>query len=422
MQTKHLAIAMAGALAHTLVQADNGFFQVGYGAEARGVGGASAAVTREVLGGASNPATTIWINGAGERLEAGMAIIQGRTRMSRSTAAAPLLDTHTDSERAFEPVGEFAYGTLISPAMSVSVVAYANGASTFLPASTTACPGTLGNAMCGAGRTGVSIRQLIVAPSVSMKVASDVSLGASLLLVGQLFKAEGVQMLAASSQSPGRVSNQGTATAHGLGLRLGAYWRASEQLGLGASWSPRVRMSEFGKYRGLLADAGRFDAPENYLIGLSLAATPQLSLLADYQRINYKGVAALANRPFDGGNPFGSAGGAGNGWENMDVWKGGVRYQATPRLHLSAGLSYNTAAFASASTSANINSPSTFRRHYTLGAGYAGGGAQWSAYYLYAPQDTCSGPSALAAAMGSSGRESIGTRQQIIGLQYSHDY
>ena len=92
------------------------------------------------------------------------------------------------------------------------------------------------------------------------------------------------------------------------------------------------------------------------------------------------------------------------------------------RLHLSAGLSYNTAAFASPSTSANINSPSTFRRHYTLGAGYAGGGAQWSAYYLYAPQDTRSGPSALAAAMGSSGRESIGTRQQIIGLQYSHDY
>jgi long-chain fatty acid transport protein len=420
MKMKHTVLCMVSALTHTLTYADNGFFQVGYGAEARGVGGAAAAVTLDVFGGASNPATTVWV---GDRMEGGLAIIKGKTRMLRTTNATPLLDTQTDSEDATEALGEFAYSKMIDKDLSASVVTYANGASTYLPASTTICPTGPGNAMCGIGKTGVSIKQLILAPTLSKKVSDSVSVGASVLLAGQMFKAEGLQMLAPSSLTPDSVTNQGASTAYGLGLRIGGFWRVNDMLSVGASWSPKIRMSKFKDYKGLLPDQGRFDVPENYLIGASLAVSKNLSFVVDYQRINYGGVAALANKPFDGSNRFGTDDGAGNGWKNMDIYKVGVRYQASPVLRLSVGTSYNTAAFPDESTSANINSPSTFRRHYTLGMGYATSPqSEWSVYYLYAPQHTTTGNSAIAAAFGVSGQDSVGTRQHILGMQYSNRF
>jgi len=114
----------------------------------------------------------------------------------------------------------------------------------------------------------------------------------------------------------------------------------------------------------------------------------------------------------------------------MHVLKFGVRYQATPALRLSAGVSANSAAYADAATSDNLNSPSTFRRHFTLGLGYApAGNTEWSIFYSIAPAHRTSGPSALASAVGVQlgvpnhlGREGLATRQQSIGVQYSVRY
>ncbi|MCY1251503.1 hypothetical protein D9M72_652740 [compost metagenome] len=105
-----------------------------------------------------------------------------------------------------------------------------------------------------------------------------------------------------------------------------------------------------------------------------------------------------------------------------------MRYQATPALRLSAGVSANSAAYADAATSDNLNSPSTFRRHFTLGLGYASSArTEWSVFYSLAPVHRTSGPSALAAAVGAQlngvsnpwGRESLATRQQSLGVQYA---
>ncbi|MFY7914734.1 MAG: long-chain fatty acid transporter, partial [Rubrivivax sp.] len=60
-------MAAAAVLGSTPAEADHGYFQIGYGAEARGVGGAAAAATRDAFGAAANPATTVWV---GNRLDA----------------------------------------------------------------------------------------------------------------------------------------------------------------------------------------------------------------------------------------------------------------------------------------------------------------------------------------------------------------
>lgn len=433
MKTTVRTLASAALLCPLLALADNGYFQIGYGAEARGVAGAAAASTRDPFGGASNPATTVW---AGDRMEGNLVATSGKTRMTRSAnLPGGLLDTNTESIGRAEPLAELALSRLIAPGLSAGLVAYSNGAGTYFPAASTACPTPAGgvrmsNAACGMGRSITVIKQLTLAPTVSKKLGDSFSVGASLLLTAQQFKAEGVQMLAPQSATPLRLSNQGVASSTGAGVRIGAYWQAGDALSFGAAWSPRTRMGRIEAYEGLLADRGRLDVPMNLLVGMQWSPTKDLSLLLDYQRIDYSGVSALGNGPFDGTRWRGAANGPGNGWKDMQVLKFGLRYQATPALRLSAGVSANSAAYADAMTSDNLNSPSTFRRHFTLGMGYAPTNrAEWAVFYSLAPAHRTRGPSALAAAVGAQsgmpgalGSETLATRQQSLGIQYAVRY
>ena len=431
-------MAAAAVLGSTPAEADHGYFQIGYGAEARGVGGAAAAATRDAFGAAANPATTVWV---GNRFDANLSMTSGSTRFRRQAGLPPpvngALDTDLESEKRWDPLAEVAYSRMVAPDLALSVVGYGNGAGTFLPADTTVClapppapPGTTfrGNALCGSGRIVSGLKQLIVAPTLSMRLSDSVSVGGSLLLAAQEFKAEGQQALTSQSASPDRVTNGGTAYSFGAGLRVGGYWRAHEMLSLGASWSPRVAMSRFKEYEGLLANRGRLDIPETLMAGLQFSPTSALSLLLDYQRIRYSGTDALANPGFDGSALRGSNGGPGAGWRDVDVYKLGVRYQATPALRVSAGMSANSRVYEDKDTTHNVTSPSTFRRHYTLGAGYTNAaGSEWSFFYAHSPKRTTTGTSGQASAVVSqltgvptaAGQESLSTSLHVVGIQYS---
>lgn len=441
VNSRQWIVTSAAALCPALALADNGYFQIGYGAEARGVAGAAAASTRDAFGGASNPATTVW---AGNRFDGNLIAINGRTSMSRAAGLpAPVggaLDTRTDSESRWVPLADIAYSRMINPDLSLSLVGYSNGAGTYFEGNTTTClapspapAGTTyrGNLLCGSGRAATTIKQLTMAPTVSAKVSESFSVGFSLLIAGQLFSAEGLQALAPQSAAPNHLTNQGTASSFGIGMRVGSYWRASDALSFGAAYSPRIRMGRLKEYEGLLADQGRLDIPENLLLGMQWSPRQDLSFLFDYQRINYSGTSGLGNRAFDGTALRGSSGGPGNGWKDMNVFKLGVRYQVTPAWHVSGGVSLNSAAYSDADTANNVTSPATFRRHYTLGLGYAtASNATWSVFYSLSPAHTTSGSSALGSAVATqlsgnatvSGQETLATRQQSIGVQYSQRF
>lgn len=434
-------VTSAAALCPAFALADNGYFQIGYGAEARGVAGAAAASARDAFGGASNPATTVW---AGDRFDGNLIATNGVTSMSRTARLpAPLsgaLDTDTGSTNRWVPLADIAYSRMIHPDLSLSIVGYSNGAGTSFRGDTTTCLAPApapagasyrGNVLCGGGRASTTIQQLTIAPTVSARISNAFSVGFSVLIAGQLFSAEGLQALAPQSAAPHHLTNQGTASSFGVGMRLGAYWRVSDTFSFGAAWSPRIRMGRLTEYEGLLADQGRLDIPENMLVGMQWSPLRNLSLLFDYQRINYSATSGLGNRPFDGTALRGSSGGPGNGWKDMNVFKVGVRYQVTPALHVSGGVSFNSAAFADENTASNVTSPATFRRHYTLGLGYAtGADSQWSIFYSLSPAHTAASSSVLASAVATTlagspavaGRETLATRQQSIGVQYSRRF
>ena len=81
--------------------------------------------------------------------------------------------------------------------------------------------------LCGSGKLGVDLLQLIVAPTVAYKLDSRNSVGVSVLLGYQRFKAEGLQAFDNApgfppfTGAPGHVTNNGHDSATGAGLRLG---------------------------------------------------------------------------------------------------------------------------------------------------------------------------------------------------------
>jgi hypothetical protein len=206
-------------------------------------------------------------------------------------------------------------------------------------------------------------------PTVAYKLNPDNAVGLSLLFVYQQFGATGLQAFGQASLAPSNLTNNNTDSSTGVGLRLGYLGKVTDKISLGASYSPKVSMSRFDKYAGLFAESGKFDIPENYALGASIKATPELLIAVDYQRINYAGVPSVGNPSSNiggcmMGNPancLGGSSGPGFGWKNINVWKVGVEWQATPQWTLRAGVNVANNPVQSADVTFNIIAP---RRHH----------------------------------------------------------
>ena len=91
------------------------------------------------------------------------------------------------------------------------------------------------------------------------------------------------------------MTNQGYDTSTGWGVRVGWTGQITPTVTLGATYQTKTQMGKFDKYKGLFAEQGGFDIPENYGVGVAWKATPGLTLAADVQRINYGDVASVGN-------------------------------------------------------------------------------------------------------------------------------
>ena len=106
-------------------------------------------------------------------------------------------------------------------------------------------------------------------------------------------------------------------------------------------------MGKLDKYKGLFANQGEFDIPENYGIGIALKTTPRLTLAADVEQINYSKIAAVGNPVdclFQGLCKLGSNNGPGFGWRDVTALKLGASYQYRERPGAARGLQHLAAA------------------------------------------------------------------------------
>lgn len=398
-----LCALLAAGAAH----ATNGYFPHGFGVKAMGMGGASVAMTDNAFAGTNNPAIAAW---AGNRAEGGLTFFSPKRSMSRTGGP---LDASVDSGQNLFLVPEFGYNRTINDNMGAGITVYGNGGmNTAYPGGQINCGQGPANVLCGAGNVGVDLMQLIVAPTLAYKVNERHSIGVSPLLVFQQFKTYGLEAFGPMSLDSTKLYGGNYSQSTGIGVRLGYLGKLNDQISIGASYSPKINMSEFDDYAGLFAGAGGFDIPANYTLGASFQATPTVTVALDYARINYGGVPSIAN-PSTNQAPLGSDNGPGFGWSDIDVWKLGVQWQATSQWTLRAGLNVGDNPIQSRDVTFNILAPGVITRHVTLGGTYAmSTETEVSFSYMYAPEESVSGPSMFG------GEDTIRMSQQSIGIQF----
>lgn len=426
-----LAMALTGCF--SAAHATDGYFAHGYGAKAKGMGGASVALAQDGFAGANNPAAAAF---AGSRWDLGVEVFNPVRSMSR-TGSNLGLDGTVKSDRNYFLVPEFGYNRTISDKIGVNLTVYGNGGmNTTYPGGQYTCQDMTsgrfyaGNTLCGQGKLGVNLSQLIIAPTIAYKVDPNHSFGISPLLVYQQFKAYGLQSFAMMSGAPGSVTDKGMDDSTGFGVKVGYQGKVSDTLSLGAAYSPKIDMKAFDKYKGLFAGSGDFDIPGNYTVGLALQANPTTLIALDYQRIMYTDVASVSN-PSSNMAPLGASNGPGFGWRDIGVWKLGVQWQVDPTWTLRAGYNRSDNPIQSRDVTFNILAPGVMQDHITLGATMAIDKTQeMSFFYMHAREQSVSGNSALgpifqmfgAPAGTSGGIETIRMHQNSIGIQYSRKY
>jgi long-chain fatty acid transport protein len=271
---------------------------------------------------------------------------------------------------------------------------------------------------CGSSRLGVDLQQLIIAPTIAYKLNASHSIGISPLLVQQIFKVDGLQPFdnppgyTPMTSAPGKVTNNGYDSSNGIGMRLGYLGKVSDGVMIGAAYVPRISMSKLGKYAGLFAEQGGLDIPENYTVGLSVQATPEITLALDYQYIAYGAVRSIANPSAGLGGPLGAADGPGFAWKDINVVKLGVQWAVSQGMALRAGINIGDNPIPGSAASFNTLAPGVVTTHYTAGITYALSTAMdLTASYMVAPSNSVSGPNKFG------GTDTIKMNQQSLGLQ-----
>lgn len=257
---------------------------------------------------------------------------------------------------------------------------------------------------------------------MAYKLTPQHSLGAALNIVHQRFSAEGLQGFDQSgySAASGNVTNRGTDTSNGVGLRLGWLGEITPELKVGFSWSSSVR-GRFDKYKGLFADQGNFDIPANYGLGLSYQLTPRWQIAADYQVIQYSGVKAVANPigNFLTGAKLGNDAGPGFGWKDIDVVKLGATHRYSDALTLRAGYSHAAQPIPRDQTFFNVLAPGVVQDHVTLGFTWkTSAQGEWTGYAAHAFSKTVSGQNSIPASLLGGGEADIRMKENVLGVAY----
>lgn len=347
--------------------ATDGYFQYGYGARQKALGGAGVADSRDATAAALNPAglvhapTELTVSGT----------LFSPSRSYDLSVAGPGVAGEVDSKGNYFPVPNlaFTYRDHGLPFVDViGVTVYGNGGMN------TEYPANLFSYVSpSSGRLGVDLEQAFLSVAFAKTLAPGLSVGVAPILARQAIKIEGLQGFAGFSSDADHVSNEGTDVSWGGGVRAGVEWALAPQLRIGVAGNSRIYMNEFEKYRGLFAEQGDFDIPASVQAGIAFDATENLTFLVDYKRIWYSSVASIANPSTNilSGAQLGADNGPGFGWKDVDIIKVGAEWRNLGNLTLRAGYSYNTSPLQSRDVLFNVLAPATVQHHITGGFEYA---------------------------------------------------
>lgn len=419
--------ALAASIAvPSLSYATNGMTLIGYGTKSRGMGGVGIATAQDAIGGAVNPASIGFMK---DRIDVGadFFVPEAKSRLGEGDQS---LTYKSSANRFLMPAMGGAYKFNRKISVGFSAVPYGGGGSRYNM--------NLYNNVTGSDvnqTLGVNLMIMQMNPTISYRINKQNRIGASLVLSIQTFRAFGLDYFSTftsifndTGQFPDYLTNNGNDWAYGAGMRFGWMGRFfKERLSLGLTYTSRVYMTKFDKYRDLFAEKGSFDTPENFGAGFAFKITPKLMIAADVTHMLYSNVRSVGNASATTtGNGFpespeknslGATDGLGFGWSDQTVYKVGLAWEYNPQWTLRTGWNYGKSPIDESNGEVlfNIVAPATTQNHLTLGASYKPSKKiEWSFSYVHAFKYEQEGPTLI----GDTGK--IQMYQNSVGVSFGY--
>jgi len=378
------SLSLAVLAASDRASAADGIELIGYGARQKALAGADLADSRDAMSLAVNPAGMV---GLDRQYQFGISALLPDRGYEASGPLSVLAPGDVRSGRPIFPVPNSASVTPIDAESAWGQVSYGNGGintsydtghfkpPVFAPAFP--APGVTSPLLMpsfggpfGGGYAGVDYEQEFFSLVYARKFG-PVTIGLAPTLAVQALNAQGLKTLAPWSRDPYHLSDNGYDYSFGGGIRLGLQYEILKGLRLGLAGQTPMFMTPFGKYAGLIGDHGKMDIPANVSAGLAYDVTPDLTVMVDWKHIFYSAVPALGNSSFPiTPNSFGSFGGPGLGWRDVDVEAFGVEWRATKQLTLRVGYNHASNMIGPQDIWLNVLAPAISAHHVAGGFKY----------------------------------------------------
>jgi long-chain fatty acid transport protein len=365
MRSNALAFTAAFILLLTVpaqILATDGYFTLGYGTRSQGMGGTGVAFPLGTMSPATNPAG-LALGEGGWELGVGLFNPNRGYEVTGNPSGYPgtfgLAPGKFKSGSTLFPIPHVGFAKKVGANGIFGLAMYGNGGMNT----------DYSNKAFGFSPVGVNLSQLFIAPTYAAKFGGKHAIGATALIGYQMFKADGLQAFSAFSSDPTKLTNNGTDSAMGLGVRVGYLGQLSKQFAVGASYQSRIAMGEFKKYAGLYAEQGDFDIPSNWTVGVAITPSDKVRIAFDVQQMNYGDVKSVGNPMLPNlmQAPLGADNGAGFGWKDMTAVKFGVEHHASPGFTWRAGYAYGKQPIPSSEVLFNILAPGVIEQHATFG-------------------------------------------------------
>jgi long-chain fatty acid transport protein len=459
-------LSAVSSMACIPAHATNGYFLPGAGFRSQGMGGVGIAYGRDSLSTAANPANIV---NTGMRGDMGFGVFNPERYAAVGSSAgqeSPFgFNNGSESDSKYFIVPEMGFTMPLTETLHFGVAVVGNGGmNTTYPVNLFDFGGTQDPTD---KKIGVDMMQLLVPISLGYRVNDDHTIAGSLVLAETRFRAYGLGAFKFFDElgsakpplppgfdltiDPDHLTNQGFDYSYGAGVKVG--WQGEfldDKLTLGATYASKAYMTNFDKYRGLFAEQGDFDIPENYGIGFAFKPVKNLVIAADVLRINYSKIASIGNpgpstskTPYpgpivledpddpDSGVPtnlnalkgipaftnknvrLGADEGMGFGWDDMTVYKLGVQYGVNQRLQVRAGYNYGKSPIPDDQLTFNVLAPAVVEHHYSAGFTYRPNeNLEVSGTYMYVASNSQTSP----GNQNIVGAATVNMHQNVFGL------
>lgn len=453
-----LAFACGLALAMPAASwATNGYFLIGFGAKSRGMGGVGVAYGQDALAASQNPAAMADVDFSTMRIDVGADLFNPpRSVYHSSDTLGTRGPTNEESANNLYLIPNMGGIYKFNRNITVGMAAIGAGLGTRYEQEVPGNPNCVNgntsggtdsyffNFNCNADSktVGVMLMQMQMLPSVAYKIDKQHTLGASLAIAVQTFRAFGLGAFEdlGFAANTSNVSGEGNDWSYGAGIRLGGLHKLDKKgtFTVGWNWASRVYMTKFEKYKNLFAEQGDFDIPTHYAIGMAYRPNKKLTIAADVQHIEFSSIKSVGNpgpidpvdlNPLcpgdDGIDParcnLGGDDGMGFGWTDQTVYKLGANYDYNTNWSFRGGVNYGKSPIKKDQVLFNMLAPATVEWHVTLGASYRPNpNIEWSFSYVHAFEKTITGTTAFTNRAPGEDNAALSMYQNSVGMSFSY--